>query len=134
MVKIKNLCRLLLITLISVMLLGCSVNEVIRVGTPFNDKRGEGVDFHTEVTDREAITKVRTIINSLEEIEEPHYLKDIPDAFISLDRLAESVSEIRRYIWYQDDGSAILNVDGGSKFYNMTKQQHNELKRILEES
>ncbi|QOY38123.1 hypothetical protein AWH56_011635 [Anaerobacillus isosaccharinicus] len=128
------MCRLLLITLISVMLLGCSVNEVIRVGTPFNDKRGEGVDFHTEVTDREAITKVRTIINSLEEIEEPHYLKDIPDAFISLDRLAESVSEIRRYIWYQDDGSAILNVDGGSKFYNMTKQQHNELKRILEES
>lgn len=114
--------------------MGCSINEVIRVGTPFNDKRGEGVEFHTEVTDREAITKVRTIINSLEEIEEPQYLKDIPDAFISLDRLAESVSEIRRYIWYQDDGSAILYVDGGSKYYKMTKQQHNELKRILEES
>lgn len=118
----------------SVMFLGCSANEVIRIGTPFNDKRGEGVDFHTEVTDTEAITKVRTIINNLEEIEEPLYLKDIADVFISLDRLADSVTEIRRYIWYQDDGSAILYGDGNAKYYNMTEQQHNELKRILEES
>nr|WP_194269189.1 hypothetical protein [Anaerobacillus isosaccharinicus]QOY36617.1 hypothetical protein AWH56_002775 [Anaerobacillus isosaccharinicus] len=118
----------------SVMLLGCSTNEVIRIGTPFNDKRGEGVDFHTEVTDKEAITKLRTLFNSLEEIEGPHFLKDIADAFISLDRLADSVTEIRRYIWYQDDGSAILFGDGNAKYYKMTEQQNKELKRIIEGS
>ena len=44
----------------SVILFGCSANEVIRVGTPFIDRGTEGVEFHNEITDKESITRLRT--------------------------------------------------------------------------
>ncbi len=38
-----------------------------------------------------------------------------------------------RYIWYQDDGSAILSNNRGSDIYStLTQKQTNELKSILQ--
>ncbi|WP_138420847.1 hypothetical protein [Aquibacillus sediminis] len=112
------------------MLIGCSADKVIKVGSPFNDEGTEGVKFDNEITDKEAITKLRTIIDNSEGINKPN-IENEAEAFFQLDRLDESVSEIRRYIWFQDDGSAVL-FDGGSNYSSLTKEQTLELKSILE--
>ncbi|MDL4842423.1 hypothetical protein [Aquibacillus rhizosphaerae] len=113
----------------TVILSGCSANEVIRVGTPFEDDDTEGVKFNDEITDDEAITSLRTIIDNSNQIDKPNN-KHEPDAFFQLNRPDDSVIEIRRYIWFQDDGSAVL-FDGGSNYSTLTKQQTLELKNIL---
>ncbi|WP_138420857.1 hypothetical protein [Aquibacillus sediminis] len=112
------------------MLLGCSADEVIKVGSPFNDEGTEGVKFNNEITDEEAITKLRTIIDNSKGIDKPS-IENEAEAFFQLDRPDESVSEIRRYIWFQDNGSAVL-FDGGSNYSILTKEQTLELKSILE--
>lgn len=52
-----------------------------------------------------------------------------PETFFSLDRPKEGVSEIRRYIWYKDDSSAVL-YNGGSNYSTLTKEQTDELKNV----
>lgn len=110
----------------SVMLLGCSTKEVIRVGTPLD---GE-VKLDTEITNSEAISKLRTIINDSERLEKVDNIDRLADVYFSLDRPKEAVMEIVRYMWYQDDGSAILSH--GDYYYTLTKEQTDELKGILE--
>lgn len=112
------------------MLLGCSAAEVIKVGHPFNEKGTEGVRFHTEITDKEAITKLRTIIDQSKGIDKLN-MGNEADAFFQLDRPDEGISEIRRYIWFQDDGSAVL-YDEGSNYSTLTKEQTLELRSVLE--
>ena len=51
--------------------------------------------------------------------------------FFSFDRPKDDVSEIRLYVWYQSNGSAIL-FDGGSNYFTLSIEQTKELKRILE--
>lgn len=114
----------------SMMLLGCSVDEVIRVGTPYNYKGTDGVKFDTEITKSETISKLRTIIENSKEIEKPNSIEDVADVFFQLDNPKDGVSQIRRYIWYQDDGGSILS--GDDYYYSLTKEQTDELKGILE--
>ncbi|WP_067725584.1 hypothetical protein [Oceanobacillus damuensis] len=114
-------------------LVGCSeADEVLLVGTPFNDKRGEGIDFHSEITDQESINKLRNINDKLEEIAQPDDLRANSDAFFTIHRPEDSVSELSRYIWCQDDGSMIW-YDGRSNYYRLSEQQSEELKEIMEE-
>ncbi|MCT2536254.1 hypothetical protein NC661_13535 [Aquibacillus koreensis] len=126
----KNFIWIFTIIGMSVMLLGCSANEVIKVGNPFNDEGTEGVNFNNEITDEKAITELKTIIDNSKEIDKPN-IENEAEVFFQLDRPDESVSEIRRYIWFQDDGSAVL-FDGGSSYSTLTKEQTTKLKSILE--
>lgn len=112
---------------------GCTKEEVIRVGTPFDDKRGEGVDFNSEITDSEAIRTLRELSKEAEDIEEPKDLKKVADTFFSLDRPKEFTTEILRYVWYQEDGSSILYSGSYDIYFILTKEQTNELKRILDQ-
>lgn len=53
------------------LLLGCSPDEVSRVGTPFNENGSEGVIFDKDITDSESIESLREVIKKLKDIEEP---------------------------------------------------------------
>ncbi|MFF2449622.1 hypothetical protein ACFVSW_21500 [Neobacillus sp. NPDC058068] len=130
MFKIRNFIWILTTIVMSMMLLGCSADEVIRVGTPYNYKGTDGVKFDTEITNSEAISKLRTIINHSKEIEKPDGIENLADVYFSLDRPKEGIGEIVRYMWYQDDGSSILS--SGDYYYTLTKEQTGELKGILE--
>jgi len=131
MLKFKNLTWVLTTIGISVFLFGCSANEVINVGTPYNYKETDGVKFENEITNSEVISKLRTIIKGSEKVDKPNNIENVADVFFSLDRPNDGISEIRRYIWYQSDGSAILS-DEMSNYYTLDKEQTKELKRILE--
>ena len=130
MLKTKKFTWLTTIVM-SVLLLGCSANEVINVGTPYNYKGTVGVEFESEISNSEVIAKLRTIVDDLERIEKTNSIEAEADVFFSLDRPKEGVSEIRLYVWYQSDGSAIL-FDGSSDYFTLSIEQTKELKRILE--
>ncbi|MCT8137990.1 hypothetical protein H1D32_09615 [Anaerobacillus sp. CMMVII] len=66
--------KLVTILVLSALLLGCSVDEVIQVGTPFYNNGTSGVHFHNEITDSEAITSLRNLINNAKDVEEPSEL------------------------------------------------------------
>lgn len=117
---------------LTVLLLGCSPDEVIRVGTPFNENGSEGVLFDKDITDSESIESLRAIIKKVKDIEEPKALNNEPNTFFTLDRPNEGVSEIRLYVFYQEDGSSIL-YNESSGYYALTKEYTDELKGILEQ-
>ncbi|WP_210468388.1 hypothetical protein [Sporosarcina sp. 6E9] len=103
------------------------------MGTPFNENGIEGVKIHSDITDSASIEALREIIKDEVNIEEPKDLGEVADTFFSLNRLKESISEIQRYVWYQDDASSILYSDGADIYTALTMEQTNELKRILEQ-
>ncbi len=117
----------------SVMLLGCSADEVIRVGTPtYHEGTGTlSIYFETEITDVDAVAAVRKIVVNSKDIEQPIDLSDEPDLFFSLDRPKEGISEIRRSMWFEADGSAVL-YNESTGYSTVTKEQTIELKSLLE--
>ncbi|PIC56460.1 hypothetical protein CSV80_14525 [Sporosarcina sp. P12(2017)] len=115
------------------------MGEVLRIGTPFTDEGGEGVNFHNEITDSESIGAIREIVKNADEIDRPKELKKESDVFISLDETQKGISEIQRYIYYQEDGSSILLADGvsgsdgfPSRYFILNEKQTNELKNVLQ--
>ncbi|PSL36285.1 hypothetical protein B0H99_107106 [Planomicrobium soli] len=124
---------LFIVTVImSITMAGCAPDEVIRVGTPFISNGTTGAEFHTDITDSRAITDLRTVLEMEEEIEQPKDLTREPDVVFTIDRPQESVSEIWRYIWYENDGSAFLSSgERDQGFFALTKEQTDDLKRIL---
>lgn len=137
----KHLKGLIAIAVLAITLAGCSSNdEVIRIGTPFQEDETSGVKFHTDITAAESITDLRDIIDTEKEVEQPADLTGIADTFFTLDIPEEGVSEISRYIWYREDGSALLtreelknNEANNKNVYILAPEQTEELKRILEE-
>ncbi|KIN39889.1 hypothetical protein ACFTRE_06960 [Bacillus subtilis] len=63
---------------------GCSSDEVIKVGTPFNDNGTTGVKFNKEIKDSESIVRLRTLIDKEQDIEKPTNLNNEPEAFLHL--------------------------------------------------
>lgn len=106
-------------------LFGCSANEVLVIGTPTED----GAEFHSETTNSEAITTFRTIIQQAEKIEEPIELKEIADVVVFLNRVKEGVAEVNGYIWYEEDGTAILLRD--PQYYMFDAKQAALLKEVF---
>ncbi|RLQ89873.1 hypothetical protein [Planomicrobium sp. Y74] len=135
----KRLKWLIATAIFAILLGGCSSNnEVIRIGTPFQEDETSGVKFHTDITAAESITDLRDIINTEKEVEQPADLSSLADTFFTLDIPEEGVSEISRYVWYQEDGSTILSNDGlagneDQDFFILTADQTEELKHILAE-
>lgn len=131
---------LLLVACLPVMMaIGCSEEEIVRVGTPFNDEGTTGAEFNTGFTDSETISEFRAIIKMEEKIEPPKELSPVADLVLTLDKPEESVSELWRYIWYMDDGSAVLSnrenavaEEDVQEFYTLNEEQTKELKSILE--
>lgn len=128
-----------LILSIAIITSGCTKKEVIRVGTPFNDEGGEGINFHQEITDSKSIEALREIIKNADEIDKPKGLERKPEIFFSLDRPREDVAEIRRYVYYQDDGSSILCSNGVSgpdgfpdRYFSLNENHTNDLKNVLQ--
>ncbi|WP_281863375.1 hypothetical protein [Planomicrobium okeanokoites] len=137
----KQLKWLIATAILSIILGGCSSDEeVIRVGAPYQEDETSGIKFHTDITDAESITDLRDIINTEKEVEQSADLTGLADTFFTLDIPEEGVSLIQRYIWYQEDGSALLthkdlknNEARNKDVYILAPEQTDELKRILEE-
>lgn len=137
----KRLKWLIATAIFATTLAGCSsAEEVIRVGAPFQEDETSGVKFHTDIMNEDSISDLRGIINTEKETEKPEDLTGLADTFFTLDVPEEGVSEIWRYVWYQEDGSTILSDDSLSgdenedrNFYILAADQTEELKRILAE-
>ncbi|MBU9675185.1 hypothetical protein KQ939_00050 [Planococcus sp. CP5-4] len=119
------------------MAIGCSEEEIVRVGTPFNDEGTTGAEFNTGFTDSETIYELRKIVEMEEKIAPPKELAPVADLVLTLDKPEENVSERWRYVWYMDDGSAVLSnranaVEEEQEFYALNEEQTKELKSILE--
>ncbi|ALS74091.1 hypothetical protein AUC31_01950 [Planococcus rifietoensis] len=79
-------------------MMGCSEEEIVRVGTPFNDEGTTGAEFNTGFTDSETISELQVIIEMEEKIEPPKELAPVADLVLTLDKPEENVSELWRYI------------------------------------
>lgn len=129
------------ICLVSIMILlaGCGKKEVLMVGTPFQDEEGqEAVNFEKEITDAKRIEAVRELVRKSEEIEESDGFTTEEVLFFSLDRPKEGVSEIRRYLYIEKDGSSVLKAKGqeGSDgfpdhHYALNEEQTTALLKLL---
>ncbi|RAZ81370.1 hypothetical protein [Planococcus halotolerans] len=137
----KQLKWLIATAILAITLAGCSSEEeLIRVGAPFQEDETSGIKFHTDIKAAESITDLRGIISTEKEVEKPADLTGLADTFFTLEIPEEGVSEIWRYVWYQEDGSTILSNDNlagdeneDQDFFILTADQTEELKRILAE-
>lgn len=128
-----------IIAAIAIFLSACSSNEVIRVGVPFTDGITEGVLFKKDINDRASIVTLRTILHNETEVESFDRLSIEPQAVFTIDRPEEGVQEVRRFVWYRDNGGAIMSNERNvlshkenQEFFRLTAEQTQELKEILQ--
>ena len=112
---------------------------MVRVGIPFEDDGTTGAEYHTDYTDSETIAELRKLIEMEEKTDPPEKLFAVADLVIIFDKPKENVSELRRYVWYLEDGNSVLSnrespmTEGSnSEFYTLNEEQTNELKRLLD--
>lgn len=111
---------------------------MLRVGTPFQEDETTGVEFHAEIKDSELLADLRDVISLEKEVEKPADLANKADIFFTLDLPQEGIAEIRRYVWYLEDGSALTthedhsdSTEDNREFYMLDAKQTQELERIL---
>lgn len=126
----KNSIVVLFIIMFTSLLTGCSATEIVRIGTPIDEKGVEGIVFYSEITAHDKISQLRTVVESLERTENPLSESELADVFFTLDKPKENHSEIWAYVWYKDDGTATLKR-GENNYYHVTKEQADILKEIL---
>ncbi len=122
----------------AVVLSACTHNEVIRVGVPFSDGLTEGVHFQKDISDRASIVSLRTILQNETELESLDRLSVEPQAVFTIDRPDDGVQEVRRFVWYRDNGRAIMSNERNvlshkenQEFFRLTAEQTQDLKKIL---
>jgi len=123
----------------AIMLSACTHNEVIRVGVPFTDGLTEGVLFKKDIKDRASVVSLKTILQNEKELESLDRLSIEPQAVFTLDRPDDGVQEIRRFVWYRDNGRAIMSNERNvlshkenQEFFRLTAEQTQDLKKILQ--
>ncbi len=123
----------------TILLSACTHNEVIRVGVPFTDGLTEGVHFQKDISDRASIVTLRTILRNETELESLDRLSVEPQAVFTIDRPDDDVQEIRRFVWYRDNGRAIMSNERNvlshkenQEFFRLTAEQTQDLKKILQ--
>lgn len=123
---------------LAIMLVGCGNKEVLNIGKPLQYEGEEEVDFEKEITEAKTIDTVRELIQESEEIEAPETYNKDEAVFFSLDRPKEGVSEMRRYLYIQNDGSSVLKAEGqkGSddfpdRYYALNEEQTTVLLNLL---
>lgn len=123
----------------AIVLSACTHNEVIRVGVPFTDGLTEGVHFQKDISDRASIVSLRTILQNETELESLDRLSVEPQAVFTIDRPDDGVQEVRRFVWYRDNGRAIMSNERNvlshkenQEFFRLTAEQTQDLKKILQ--
>ncbi|RLJ90688.1 hypothetical protein DFR62_0836 [Planococcus citreus] len=123
----------------AIVLSACTHNEVIRVGVPFSDGLTEGVHFQKDISDRASIVSLRTILQNETELESLDRLSVEPQAVFTIDRPDDGVQEVRRFVWYRDNGRAIMSNERNvlshkenQEFFRLTAEQTQDLKKILQ--
>ncbi|MGX7595052.1 hypothetical protein ACWNS2_07390 [Planococcus plakortidis] len=125
---------------VAILLSACTHNEVIRVGVPFTDGLTEGVHFHKDISDRASVVTLKTILKNETELESvDRRLSVEPQAVFTIDRPDDGVQEVRRFVWYRDNGRAIMSNERNvlsrkenQEFFRLTAQQTQDLKKILQ--
>ncbi|SFJ70385.1 hypothetical protein SAMN04487936_103395 [Halobacillus dabanensis] len=109
-------------------------NNIILVGTPNLNGEGSSVDMDQEISDSKTIDKVEEIIGTAEKIEKPqNKVNGDPDLFFTITKsegTKKDTPEEKRFVWYHEDGSAVLS-DGSGEYYNISSNQAGELKEAL---
>lgn len=123
----------------TIMLSACTHNEVVRVGVPFTDGLTEGVHFQKDIKDRASIVSLKTILKNEKELESLDRLSIEPQAVFTIDRPDDGVQEVRRFVWYRDNGRAVMSNERNvlshkenQEFFRLTAEQTQELKKILQ--
>ncbi|WP_211654870.1 hypothetical protein [Planococcus alpniumensis] len=123
----------------AIMLSACTHNEVIRVGVPFTDGMTEGVHFQKDIKDRASVVSLKTILQNEKELESLDRLSIEPQAVFTIDRPDDGVQEVRRFVWYRDNGRAVMSNERNvlshkenQEFFRLTAEQTQELKKILQ--
>lgn len=124
---------------LAIMLSACTHNEVIRVGVPFTDGLTEGVHFQKDISDRASVVTLKTILQNETELESLDRLSVEPQAVFTIDRPDDGVQEVRRFVWYRDNGRAIMSNERNvlshkenQEFFRLTAEQTQDLKKILQ--
>ncbi|MGM0897026.1 MAG: hypothetical protein ACQEV0_03950 [Bacillota bacterium] len=136
---IKKTIWLGLIIAAAFMLSACSSNEVIRVGVPFSDGLTEGIHYKEDITDPISVGTLRKILHNETEYESLDKLSVEPQAVFTIDRPDEGVQEVRRFVWYRENGRAILSNERNvishqedQEFFRLTAEETQDLKKILQ--
>lgn len=137
--SIKKTIWISVLTAFVIALSSCSSNEVIRVGVPFTDGSTQDVLFKKDIKDPVSVGTLRTILHNETEYEELEQLSIEPQAVFTIDRIEDGETEVRRFVWYRDNGRAILsnernviNPKDGQQFYRLSTKETNDLKEILQ--
>ncbi|QAS51458.1 hypothetical protein [Halobacillus litoralis] len=109
-------------------------NKIILVGTPFSNEERSGVNMNEEISDSKNIVKVEDVIGTAENIDKPEAeVEGTPDVFFKIAKSGETYQdsqEERRFVWYQEDGSAVFS-DGSGEYHTINSSQAKELKEAL---
>ena len=124
----KRILILSWVLLLSIFVAGCSSNEVIKVGEPFYEENREGVTIQHEITDEATVNELRELMG---EAEGAGAVNAEADSYFQIDRPDDHVTDIRRYLWFQEDGSTIL-YDGHNDYFKLNNDNTLELKRLLD--
>lgn len=111
-------------------------NKIVLVGTPNSNGEGPSVNMDQEISDSKKVVRVEAVIGTAKKIEEPQQnnIKGDPDLFITITKSSgtkQGTPEERRFVWYQEDGSAVL-TDGSGEYYTINSGQAKELKEALD--
>ncbi|MGD6844446.1 hypothetical protein ACQCVH_18290 [Bacillus infantis] len=131
MKKKKKKKPLMLLYILAAIMAGCSAEEVLSVGKPFNENGAEGVRFHSDVRDPVHIRQVRSLLDELTEEKSAGEPQRAADTAFVLKRPKEGVAESFAYIWYTEDDTAILKE--GELYLLADKEQTEKLKKLLGE-
>ncbi len=125
----KTKSSLLQICILAAILGGCSTEEVLSVGKPFNENGVEGVRFYTDMKDEEQIEQLRSLMDTLTEEKSPEEPQRAADSAFILKRPKEGAAEIFAYIWYTEDDAAIIKES--EHYFIADKEQTGKLKKLL---
>ncbi|WP_085506572.1 hypothetical protein [Thalassobacillus devorans] len=131
---------LLLVLTAALLLTGCSTpSEVIRVGEPDMEEDGDQgyiVKGHTivkELENKEDVQQVKQIMKNADKIEEPYNHRDEPhDIFLELYAPDNHVAIQRAYLWYKQEGKAVM-MNGDEEYFEVSEGQVETLQHYLSE-
>ncbi|CDQ20258.1 hypothetical protein [Halobacillus karajensis] len=110
-------------------------HKIILVGTPNFNGEGPSMNMDQEISDSTRIVKVEDVMGTAKKIEKPlDKVNGAPDVFFTITKSGgtkQDTLEERRFIWYQEDGSAVLLADGSGEYYSINSSQAKELKEAL---
>lgn len=99
------------------------------------NEEGSKVKMNQEISDSKQVVRVEDVMGTAKKIKKPKdKVNDVPDVYFKLTKAGESLQETpaeSRFVWYQEDGIAVLLAHGRGEYYMITSSQAKKLKETL---